>query len=108
MGNNSRVEVKGIDTCKLTLLGGCTLLLHDVLYAPEIRRNLVCIIVLLKLGYYLNFHGDCMGFLNSVFVGTGFLLDGFMALDTELDVSSYSDGCFSLIASSRNDVDVNI
>ena len=41
--NNSRVEAKGIGTCKLTLCGGRILLLHDVLYAPEIRRNLISI-----------------------------------------------------------------
>ncbi|MCS5023643.1 CCHC-type zinc finger protein, partial [Staphylococcus aureus] len=46
MGNNSRVEVKGIGTCKLNLRGGRTLLLHDVLHAPEVRRNLVSVPVL--------------------------------------------------------------
>ena len=30
VGNNTRVEVKGIGTCKLVLEGGRTLLLHDV------------------------------------------------------------------------------
>ena len=36
VGNNSRVDAKEIDTCKLALHGGHILLLHDVLYAPEI------------------------------------------------------------------------
>jgi Zinc knuckle len=35
--NNSRVPVKGIGTCKLDMRDGRTLLLHDVLFAPEIR-----------------------------------------------------------------------
>jgi Zinc knuckle len=34
--NNSRVPVKGISTCKLNMRDGQTLLLHDVLFAPEI------------------------------------------------------------------------
>ena len=33
VGNNARVVVQGIGTCKLVLQGGRTLLLHDVLYA---------------------------------------------------------------------------
>ena len=36
MGNNAFVVVLGIDTCKLDLRGGCTLYLHDVLYALEV------------------------------------------------------------------------
>ncbi|TXG60589.1 hypothetical protein EZV62_015162 [Acer yangbiense] len=68
--NNSRVEVKGIGTCKLMMHSGQVLYLHDVLYAPGIRRNLVSVIVLLGLGYELNFYGVCMDIvLNSVCVG---------------------------------------
>ena len=37
VGNNSRVEVKGIGTCKLDLSTSRTLFLHDVLHAPKIR-----------------------------------------------------------------------
>ena len=37
VGNNARVEVKGIGTCELRLRGGRTLYLQDVLYAPDIR-----------------------------------------------------------------------
>ena len=55
VGNNSVVEVKGIDTCKLDLLGGRTLFLHDVLFALEIRRNLVFVVSLVGLGYCLHF-----------------------------------------------------
>jgi len=36
MGNNASVVVLGIGTCKLDLQGGCTLYLHDVLYALEV------------------------------------------------------------------------
>ena len=36
VGNEASMEVLGIGTCKLELCGGRTLLLHDVLYAPEI------------------------------------------------------------------------
>ena len=36
VGNNSRVEVKGVGTCKLSMRGGRTLILHDILFAPDI------------------------------------------------------------------------
>jgi hypothetical protein len=39
--------VLGIGTCKLDLRGGCTLYLHDVLYALEVWRNLVFVLALL-------------------------------------------------------------
>ena len=34
VGNNTKLELKGIDTLKLNLCGGCSLMLHDVLYTP--------------------------------------------------------------------------
>ena len=36
VGNNSRLEVKGIGTCKVDLRSGRSLMLHRVLYAIEI------------------------------------------------------------------------
>ena len=36
VGNNSKVEVKGVGTCKLSMHGGRTLVLHDVLVTPDI------------------------------------------------------------------------
>ncbi|CAA7045970.1 unnamed protein product [Microthlaspi erraticum] len=48
VGNNSKVAVQGIGTCQLHMSGGKTLILHDVLYAPEIRRDLVSVLALLK------------------------------------------------------------
>ena len=51
VGNGASVEVLGIGTYKLELQGGRTLLRHDVLYASEIRRNLLSVVTLLKLGF---------------------------------------------------------
>ena len=84
MGNNSRVEAKGIGTCKLQLHGGQMLYLHDVLYAPEIRRNLVSVTVLLNMG-------------------TSSLLNGFMILN----VINYNYNQDSLITSSDS-MNVNV
>ena len=37
--NNTRAEVKGVGTCKLVLDNGRTLLLHDVLFTPDIHAG---------------------------------------------------------------------
>ena len=39
VGNNSRVEVKGVGTCKMSMRGGRTLILYDVLFALDIRTK---------------------------------------------------------------------
>lgn len=88
MGNNSKVEAKGIGICKLFMSGGRTIFLHDVLYAPDIQQNLIYVTVLLNLDYILTFKQNGLDiYLNSVLMGTGFLLDSFMVLD--IDLGSY-------------------
>ena len=84
VGNNFKVEVKGIGTCKLELRRGCTLFLHDVLYAPNIQWNLVFVLVLLSLGFNLNFHDLVMELdLGTTYYGSGFVLNGFMVLNID-------------------------
>ena len=84
-----------------------TLFLHDVLYAPDIRRNLVFMLVLLSLGFNLNFHDSVMElYLGTTYYGSGFILDGFMVLDIDKYVlSSTNDNYYSLMTSSRNECD---
>jgi hypothetical protein len=45
MGNNRSVEIQGIGTCELVFRNGHKLLLHDVLYAPNIRHRLVSLLI---------------------------------------------------------------
>ena len=79
------------------------LLLHNVLYAQEIRRNLISVHILLELGYHLTFHSVSLKiFLNSILIGTRHLINGFIVLDTILDDSSYDTSCFSYVTSSSN------
>ena len=47
MGNRDNVDVLGIGTYKLELYSGCTLLLYDVLYEPEVWHNLGSVVCLL-------------------------------------------------------------
>ena len=76
VGNNSRVKVKSIDTCKLTFCGGRILFLHDILYALDIWRNLIYVVVLLRLGYVFHFYGDCVDIMfGIVYYDSGYVLN---------------------------------
>ena len=77
MGNNAFAAVLGISTCKLELRGGHTLYLHDVLYVPEVRQNLVSVLVLLELGFSIMFENDCVKILlDNVYYGSEYFLNG--------------------------------
>lgn len=108
MGNNVSAAVLGIGTYKLDLRGGCTLYLHDVLYAPEIRRNLVSILALLQLGFKIIFVGCCVKiYLDNIFYGSGFVLNGFMVLDT-VNISINNDASIYVVQNSSTIKDSNI
>ncbi|OMO94612.1 hypothetical protein CCACVL1_05905 [Corchorus capsularis] len=82
MGNDSSVNVLGIGTYKLEMRGGRTLLLHDVLYAPEIRRNLFSVITMLGLGFRFAFEGNKVDiFLGTTYYGCGFVPKQWEMLD---------------------------
>ena len=49
--NSTSVDVLGIGTYKLLMRKCHTLYLRDVLYAQKVHRNLVSIVVLVKLGF---------------------------------------------------------
>ncbi|KAK2981308.1 hypothetical protein RJ640_007009 [Escallonia rubra] len=55
MGNQSSVEVLGIGTYKVEMREGRALYLHNVLCAMGIRRNLLSVLSLLKLGFSFQF-----------------------------------------------------
>ena len=59
MGNNTSMDVLGIGTCKLLMRKGRALYLHDALYALEVLRNLISVVVLVKLGFKIVFEQDC-------------------------------------------------
>ena len=83
MGNNTSTDVLGIGTCKLLMCKGRTLYLHDVLFALEVHRNLVSIVVLVKLGSKIVFEQDYVKVLvDNIVYGYGFMSYGFIALDT--------------------------
>ena len=86
---------------------GCTLFLHDILYASDIRQNLVSMLVLLGLGFNLNFHDSVMKlYLGTTYYGSRFVLNVFMVLDIDNCVlSNTNDSYYSLMTTSRNTCD---
>ena len=73
MRNNTSTDVLGIDTCKLLMRKGRTLYLHDVLYASKVLRNLVYVVVLVKLGFKNVCGQDCIKvLLDNLVYGYGF------------------------------------
>ncbi|XP_070017659.1 uncharacterized protein [Nicotiana sylvestris] len=106
--NNAKLEVKGIVTCRMDMCGGRSLMLHDVLYVSEIRRNLVSLSFLLDLDFNLNF--SCNGLRitqDNVFYGFGHRYDSFIVLDCNASTYNYYvDRCVIACYSSNNDVDV--
>ena len=105
MGNNTSADVLRIGTCKLIMQKGRTLYLHEVLYALKVCRNLVSVLVLIKLGFKIVFKQDCVNvLLDNVVYGSGFLLDGFIILDTiPINKSTY----VFIIGNSRGNFVVN-
>ena len=90
VGNNARVGVKGIGTCKLVLQGGNTLILHDVLFAPEIRRNLISVVALLNSGFSLNFFANVVNIYRDViYFGSGHISNDFFVLDCDRQMFNY-------------------
>jgi hypothetical protein len=72
-----------------------------VLYAPEIRRNLLSIVTLIKAGFWFVFENGVFIYLGTTYYGCGFISDGFMILD--LNYYNY-DKSFALLTS-FDDVD---
>ena len=64
-------------------LQGChTLYLHNIIYDPEVRQNLISILVLLELGFCIMFDNGCVKvFLDNIYYGSRYLLNGFMVLN---------------------------
>ena len=62
---------------------GHTLYLHDLLYAPEVRWNLVSVVVLVKLCFKIVFELDCFKvLLDNIVYEYEFMSDGFIVLET--------------------------
>ena len=91
------------------MCGGRDLILHDVLFAPTIRRNVISVSVLLKLGFDLFCHGNSAKLtFGSTLFGFGHVTGGLIIMDLDYD-SFNNNASFSMFVSSHKyDSDVNI
>lgn len=84
-----------------------TLLLLDVLFAPDIHQNLASVLVLIKYDFELRFYWQGVNLsLAQQFYGFGYFLDDFIVLSIE---QGSTNECFSYITSVvnyKNDVQV--
>ncbi|KAK1423986.1 hypothetical protein QVD17_19297 [Tagetes erecta] len=82
MGNSATADVKGEGTVILKMTSGKELTLTNVLYVPEIRKNLVSGWLLNKFGFKLVFESDKVVLTKSgVYVGKGYALNGMFKLN---------------------------
>jgi hypothetical protein len=78
IGNNSSVEVLRIGTSKFVFHRGHTLLLPDVLYAPDVMYSWISVLVLVKLSLLIEFlDGYVNLYRGTELLGNGYLSDGF-------------------------------
>ena len=82
MGNSATSEIKGQGNVVLKMTSGKELTLQDVLYVPDIRKNLVSGSLLNKHGFRLVFESDVVTLSKKgMFVGKGYVMDGMFKLN---------------------------
>ncbi len=70
VADGAEIKVMAVGELHLRPPSGINLLLHDVLYAPSIKRNLISVMVLINSGYDCNFSKDkCFIKYNNIVFG---------------------------------------
>ncbi|XP_074570564.1 uncharacterized protein LOC141827228 [Curcuma longa] len=81
MGNSATSEIKGRGKVVLKMTSGKDLTLNNVLYVPEVRKNLVSGSLLSKHGFRIVFESDRVVLSkNGMFVGKGYENEGLFKL----------------------------
>ncbi|XP_075475893.1 uncharacterized protein LOC142514930 [Primulina tabacum] len=82
MGNSATSEIKGQGKVVLKMTSGKELTLNNVLYVPDIRKNLVSGSLLNKHGFRIVFESDKVVLSkNGMFVGKGYVCNGLFKLN---------------------------
>ena len=82
MGNSATSDIEGQGKVVLKMTSGKELTLNNVLYVPEIRKNLVSGSLLSKHGFRMVFEADKMVLTKAgMYVGKGYLTDGLFKLN---------------------------
>ena len=81
MGNSATSDIRGQGKVILKMTSGKSLTLNNVLYVPEIRKNLVSGSLLNKHGFRMVFESDKVILSKSgMFVGKGYVCNGCLNL----------------------------
>ena len=89
MGNNACAKVAGKGTVDIDFTSGKKLTLINVLYVPEVRKNLVSVDLLCKKGFRVAFESNNVILSkNGMFVGKGYSCDGMYQLSINNKVIS--------------------
>ena len=84
MGNSASAKVEGKGTVQLKMTSGKILTLKDVLYVPEVRKNLMSAFLLNKHGFRIVIESDNVILTKlGVFVGKSYATDGFTTRKTK-------------------------
>ena len=82
MGNSATSEIEGQGKVVLKMTSGKELTLNNVLYVPEIRKNLVSGSLLSKHGFRMVFESDKVVLTKSgMYVGKGYVTEGLFKLN---------------------------
>ncbi|XP_015166671.1 uncharacterized protein [Solanum tuberosum] len=82
MENSIATKVEGTGNVHLKMTSGKVVTLNRVLYVPELRKNLVSILVLTKNGFKCVFVSDKVEVSkNEMYVGKGYLTEGLFKLN---------------------------
>ena len=71
MKNSDSVDVLDMGTYKIDLRRGCTLLINDVHYTPDVRRNMLSVTALLRIGFRLSLENNSV----QIFCGPTFMVE---------------------------------
>ena len=101
MGNSSTSVVEGKGTVLLKFTSGKIVTLVDVLYVPEIRKNLVSGPLLSKRGFKLVFESDKFVLTKAgMYIGKGYLADGMFKLNVMVSNAMNTNNASVYIADS--------
>lgn len=65
------------------------MLLHNTLYALEIWRNVLSVVIFLKLDFLFHFESKSVKiYFGTLCFGCGFISDGFMVLDLNISINN--------------------
>ena len=102
MGNSASSAIEGQGKVLLKMTSGKTLTLNDVLYVPEIRKNLVSGSLLNKHGFRMVFESDKVILSKSgMYVGKGYTTDGLFKLNVMTIVNNKNKSSAYLLESSN-------